>query len=234
MSSLVNPDGTNAVDRRKAPELYRAVQRGLDFQKQNLHGWARVAALKAAGQLKAAATLVRDLLGVHGDPMDEETKAELRARREAMSPEEKRQEARNRRMQKRREREACRATGREQAVPQVIESKDKEVEMKSAKRSGRKSAAKKARAPKAAKAPAEKKAAWDPRLPNAGSTISKDYHDRKVEVKVLDEGGKPAFELNGERFGSLSAVASKVTGAAAINGFLFFGLTKREPASASV
>jgi hypothetical protein len=43
-----------------------------------------------------------------------------------------------------------------------------------------------------------------------------------IEVQVLPD----AFECQGRQYGSLSAVASKLTGTR-WNGFVFFGLTRR-------
>jgi hypothetical protein len=63
----------------------------------------------------------------------------------------------------------------------------------------------------------------DPRLPKVGATITKTYKGRTINVRVR-EGG---FEYEGREFRSLSAVAKHVTGAI-WNGFLFFGLGKRE------
>jgi hypothetical protein len=64
----------------------------------------------------------------------------------------------------------------------------------------------------------------DPRLPMPGSLIVKKYKERTLVVKVLDD----AFEYEGRRFTSLSAIAGEITGTR-WNGFAFFGLAK-EPA----
>jgi hypothetical protein len=64
----------------------------------------------------------------------------------------------------------------------------------------------------------------DPRLPMPGSLIVKKYKERTLVVKVLDN----AFEYEGRRFTSLSAIAGEITGTR-WNGFAFFGLAK-EPA----
>jgi len=61
----------------------------------------------------------------------------------------------------------------------------------------------------------------DPRLPMPGSLLVKEFRNRTIVVKVLDEG----FEYDGRRFASLSAIAKEITGTK-WNGFLFFGLTK--------
>jgi hypothetical protein len=63
----------------------------------------------------------------------------------------------------------------------------------------------------------------DRRLPTAGTIISRHYHGREIRVLTLDDG----FELDGQHFTSLSAVAKAVTGAK-WNGRLFFGLTERK------
>lgn len=61
----------------------------------------------------------------------------------------------------------------------------------------------------------------DARLPMPGSLIVKKYKGRTLVVKVLDE----AFEYEGRRFTSLSAIAGEITGTR-WNGFAFFGLAK--------
>ena len=63
----------------------------------------------------------------------------------------------------------------------------------------------------------------DPRLPSPGSVLTRQYHGQEIRVLTLDDG----FEWNGERFGSLSAVARAITGQR-WNGLLFFGLTQRK------
>jgi hypothetical protein len=64
--------------------------------------------------------------------------------------------------------------------------------------------------------------AADPRLPKAGTTITKVYKGKKINVRVLSNG----FECSGKQFRSLSGVAREVTGSI-WNGYLFFGLTQR-------
>jgi hypothetical protein len=59
----------------------------------------------------------------------------------------------------------------------------------------------------------------DRRLPPAGTEITRNYRGRHVKVTVLDHG----FEYKGERYDSLSSIASRVTGTR-WNGFSFFGL----------
>jgi len=61
----------------------------------------------------------------------------------------------------------------------------------------------------------------DARLPMPGSMIVKKYNGRTLVVKVLDD----AFEYEGRRFTSLSAIAGEITGTR-WNGFAFFGLAK--------
>jgi len=63
--------------------------------------------------------------------------------------------------------------------------------------------------------------AVDPRLPPAGSAIVRQYKGRTHRVVVLPDG--QGFELDGERYATLTAVAKKVTGSH-INGFRFFRL----------
>jgi len=63
----------------------------------------------------------------------------------------------------------------------------------------------------------------DPRLPSAGTVLTRQYHGREIRVLTLEDSG---FEWDGRRFGSLSEVARAVTGAR-WNGRLFFGLRER-------
>jgi hypothetical protein len=59
------------------------------------------------------------------------------------------------------------------------------------------------------------------RVPIPGSTITREYKGRLLEVLVLDEG----FEYAGEKFKSLSGVAKRITGSHC-NGYLFFNLKR--------
>lgn len=61
----------------------------------------------------------------------------------------------------------------------------------------------------------------DPRVPPAGSAIVREYRGRRLRVIVLADGA--GFELDGERYRTLTAVAKKVTGGH-VNGFRFFRL----------
>ena len=65
--------------------------------------------------------------------------------------------------------------------------------------------------------------ATDPRLPKAGTTITKKYKGKAINVRVLEKG----FAHDGKQYRSLSAVAKQVTGSI-WNGYLFFGLIKRD------
>jgi len=67
----------------------------------------------------------------------------------------------------------------------------------------------------------------DHRLPPVGSVLRRVFKQELVEVTVLDE----AFEYQGRRYDSLSAIATLATGSR-WNGFAFFGLTgdHRRPA----
>jgi DUF2924 family protein len=65
----------------------------------------------------------------------------------------------------------------------------------------------------------------DPRRPQPGSILSRTFRGQTVEVKVLEDG----FHYQGQRYGSLSAVARAATGTR-WNGPIFFGLGKREVA----
>ena len=63
----------------------------------------------------------------------------------------------------------------------------------------------------------------DPRVPPPGSTIVRDYKHRTIRVRVLP--AEEGFELDGERFPTLTAVAKRVTGQH-MNGFRFFRLDR--------
>jgi Protein of unknown function (DUF2924) len=62
----------------------------------------------------------------------------------------------------------------------------------------------------------------DPRLPDAGTVLQRQYQDRSIAVKILADG----FEYDGKTYESLSSIASSVTGTR-WNGFAFFGLNKK-------
>ncbi len=59
----------------------------------------------------------------------------------------------------------------------------------------------------------------DPRLPAPGSIITKTWREKDLQVLV----GENDFEFEGQKWRSLSAIASKLLGCPS-NGFLFFGL----------
>jgi hypothetical protein len=63
----------------------------------------------------------------------------------------------------------------------------------------------------------------DPRLPTAGSVITRAYQGRSIAVTVLENG----FEYEGRSYGSLSAIAYTATGTR-WNGFLFFRLQDQD------
>ena len=63
----------------------------------------------------------------------------------------------------------------------------------------------------------------DERLPMPGTELTREYRGQRVVVRILDDG----FEYKGNRYRSLSSIASEVTGVR-WNGFLFFGLTGKE------
>ena len=70
----------------------------------------------------------------------------------------------------------------------------------------------------AATEPGQRKAtSRDRRLPIPGTTISKEYKGRNLEVKVLEKG----FEYEGNTYRTLSAIAKAITGDH-WNGYLFF------------
>ena len=60
------------------------------------------------------------------------------------------------------------------------------------------------------------------RLPLQGTTLSREYKGQVLQIKVLSQG----FELEGEIYKSLSAVAKAITGSHC-NGFLFFKLIEQ-------
>ena len=62
----------------------------------------------------------------------------------------------------------------------------------------------------------------DPRLPNAGSSVSREFKGFVHEVQVLER----EFVYRGRSYRSLSAIAKEITGTP-WNGFLFFGLIGR-------
>jgi len=59
----------------------------------------------------------------------------------------------------------------------------------------------------------------DARLPPVGSNLEREYKGRRVIVRILVDG----FEFDGQKYRSLSAIASKVTGTK-WNGFAFFNM----------
>ncbi|MCK5581546.1 MAG: DUF2924 domain-containing protein [Candidatus Omnitrophica bacterium] len=67
-----------------------------------------------------------------------------------------------------------------------------------------------------------KSSARDFRLPIPGTTVHKEYKDKKHTILVLKDG----FEHENKRYKSLSAIAKKITGSH-WNGYGFFGLEKR-------
>jgi len=76
-------------------------------------------------------------------------------------------------------------------------------------------------------APVEKIRPRDPRVPPAGTTLERVYKGKTLFVEVLDRG----FRLAGVDYHSATALASAVTGAKAINGMLWLGLSKRPVAA---
>lgn len=61
----------------------------------------------------------------------------------------------------------------------------------------------------------------DYRFPAPGSTITKTYRGKTIEVKVLENG----FEYEGKVFKSISRVAMTIV-KRQISGYVFFGLSK--------
>jgi hypothetical protein len=60
----------------------------------------------------------------------------------------------------------------------------------------------------------------DPRIPPAGTTLTREFKGKQIAVDVLADGG---FRYSGRRFNSLSAIAREVTKANQ-NGYRFFRL----------
>jgi hypothetical protein len=65
------------------------------------------------------------------------------------------------------------------------------------------------------------RARWDRRIPRPGTLLKRDYRGESIAVTVLADG----FEYQGRHYGSLSAIATQVTGTR-WNGLAFFGLTR--------
>jgi hypothetical protein len=66
----------------------------------------------------------------------------------------------------------------------------------------------------------------DPRLPDAGTVLRREFGSEIHEIEVLVDG----FTYRGERFPSLSAVARHITGTR-WNGYRFFGIARTEGAA---
>ena len=60
----------------------------------------------------------------------------------------------------------------------------------------------------------------DPRLPKVGTALEREYKGKKLHITVEADG----FTFGGRSYKSLSALAQHITGAKAVNGFLFFHL----------
>jgi DUF2924 family protein len=67
----------------------------------------------------------------------------------------------------------------------------------------------------------------DPRIPAAGTTLTRVYKGKEHRLKVLADG----FEYEGETFRSLTAAAKKATGYPSIAGTDWWGVSKRAPAA---
>ena len=66
----------------------------------------------------------------------------------------------------------------------------------------------------------------DPRVPPVGTVIRRVFDGKAHEVTVCAEG----FEYDGQRHKTLSAIATRIAGTR-WNGYLFFGLKKRDDAA---
>jgi hypothetical protein len=75
-SESLTQGGKVLVDATRCPRLHAALTRGLVRVRSE---WDRVVDLRRAGDLDKADRVAARLLGVKGEPMDEETKAKLRA-----------------------------------------------------------------------------------------------------------------------------------------------------------
>ena len=93
----------------------------------------------------------------------------------------------------------------------------------------RKGSAPDAAAPSATAIPTPSPFTRDPRLPAVGTTLQRAYKGKVLEVTVREDG----FEHEGATYRSLSQLARHVTGAASINGYLYFGLTGSKRSAAS-
>ena len=67
---------------------------------------------------------------------------------------------------------------------------------------------------------------FDRRIPRVGAFLEREYRGDRITVKVLADG----FEYQGRHYGSLSAIATEVTGTR-WNGLAFFGLTRSHRSS---
>jgi hypothetical protein len=66
------------------------------------------------------------------------------------------------------------------------------------------------------------RAGRDRRLPAPGTLLTRQFENRRIVVKVLENG----FEYQSQQYRSLSAIAREITGTR-WNGLLFFGLSER-------
>jgi hypothetical protein len=63
----------------------------------------------------------------------------------------------------------------------------------------------------------------DPRLPRPGAILTRTFQGKEIKVEVLDAG----FRYDGKVWRSLSGIAKAVS-STPWNGYLFFGLQKRQ------
>ena len=73
----------------------------------------------------------------------------------------------------------------------------------------------------AAAAAGRARARFDRRIPRPGTLLKREYRGDTIAVRVLADG----FQYQGRHYGSLSAIATEVTGTR-WNGVAFFGLTR--------
>lgn len=81
---------------------------------------------------------------------------------------------------------------------------------------------------RAKRAPKGRHVRADPRLPDVGTTLVRDFKDKRYEIVVIEDG----FRYDGERYTSLSTIAKLITGIS-WNGWSFFKLQPVQKAGAA-
>ncbi len=103
------------------------------------------------------------------------------------------------------------------ALPTLVAKYEKKGRSKNATKSAKRE---KTAEPKKSKSKVKPVGGRDPRLPKAGTTIEREYKGKKLHITVEAD----SFTFGGKSYKSLSALAAHITGAKAINGYLFFQL----------